>query len=91
MANQPHQFKHRDVVRLLRAGSAAGVSNPTVEVHLPGGTKYILGGEVLPQSKKPAQRRGDAAGKEQPAAGGKKKKSPSGGLSLPARGGQTGT
>jgi hypothetical protein len=51
--NRPHQFKHRDVVRLLRAGSAGGMTKPTVEVHLPSGTKYVLGGEVgAPKPKK---------------------------------------
>jgi hypothetical protein len=84
MVNVPHKFKHRDVVRVLRAGAAGGMSNPTLEVHLPSGTKYVLGGEVLSPSKKSAQR---GAG----AAGGKKKPAPSGGMARPARGGQTGT
>jgi hypothetical protein len=56
MANMPHQFKHRDVVRLLRAGSAGGLTKPTVEVHLPSGTKYVLGGsvpEAPPKKSKP--------------------------------------
>jgi hypothetical protein len=58
MANQPHKFKNRDITRCLKAASAAGVSSPTVEVHLlPGGTtKYVVGGEVMPKEKKSEQR-----------------------------------
>jgi hypothetical protein len=44
MANQPHQFKHRDVVRAFRAAEAAGVPNPTVQVQLPNGTTIVIGG-----------------------------------------------
>jgi len=79
MANAPHKFKNRDITRCLRAASAAGVSRPTVEVHLlPGGTtKYVVGGEVVPPLKKSVSER--------------KKKGAIGGLAFPARGGQTGT
>jgi hypothetical protein len=42
--NQPHQFKHRDVVRAFRAAEAAGVQNPTVQVQLPNGTTIVIGG-----------------------------------------------
>jgi hypothetical protein len=44
MSNQPHQFKHRDVVRAFRAAEAAGVLNPRVEVRLPSGTVLVIGG-----------------------------------------------
>jgi len=82
MPNAPHKFKNRDITRCLKAASAAGVSHPTVEVHLlPGGTtKYVVGGEVVSASKKS----GAAGGKKKPA-------SPIGGAAFPAIGGQTGT
>jgi len=45
MANRVHQFKHRDVVRAVRAAAAAGISNPkTVEIRLPNGTTIAVGG-----------------------------------------------
>jgi hypothetical protein len=45
MANRTHQFKHRDVVRAVRAAAAAGISNPrTVEVRLPNGTTIAVSG-----------------------------------------------
>jgi hypothetical protein len=61
MANQPHQFKHRDVVRAFRAAEAAGVSNPTVQVQLPNGTTLVIGGagetdETLKPTKAPARK-----------------------------------
>jgi hypothetical protein len=42
VANQPHQFKHRDVVRAFKAASAAGVSNPSVQVRCPNGTVITI-------------------------------------------------
>jgi hypothetical protein len=51
MANMPHQFKNRDITRCLRAAHAAGVRSPTIEVHLPGGTRYVVGGEVMPEQR----------------------------------------
>jgi hypothetical protein len=44
MANQPHQFKHRDAVRCLKAASAAGVRDPMVRIRLPNGTELVVGG-----------------------------------------------
>ena len=85
MANRPHQFKNRDITRCLKAASAAGVHRPTVEVHLlpTGGTKYIVGGEVTSQSKKPTQRGADASPRRPPRV--------AGGLAMPALPGATGT
>jgi len=52
-----HQFKNRDITRCLRAASAAGVRSLTMEIHLPGGTRYVVGGEVsAPETKKSVQR-----------------------------------
>jgi hypothetical protein len=93
--NRPHKFKNRDITRCLRAASNAGVTHPTVEIHLmpSGTTKYVVGGEVVPQSKKSEHRGAGVKRRQQTGSivSGKNKKSPSGGLSLPARGGQTGT
>jgi hypothetical protein len=44
MANQPHQFKHRDVVRAFKAAAAAGVTDPKIEFQLPNGTTIVIGG-----------------------------------------------
>jgi len=52
MANQPHAFKHREVVRCLKAASAAGIEHPSVRIRLPGGTEYVVSGAaVSPPSK----------------------------------------
>jgi hypothetical protein len=51
MANQPHQFKHREVVRCLKAASAAGMRDPTVHIKLPNGTEYSISGATAPTSK----------------------------------------
>jgi hypothetical protein len=52
MANTPHQFKHREVVRCLKAASAAGMRDPTVHIKLPNGTEYsISGAAASPPSK----------------------------------------
>jgi propanediol dehydratase large subunit len=42
MANQPNQFKHRDIVRAFKAAEAAGVPNPSVQVHCPNGTVITI-------------------------------------------------
>ena len=61
MANQPHQFKHRDVVRAFKAASAAGVSNPSVHVRCPNGTVITIDSKpdavtaVIPKSGKVRQ------------------------------------
>src|SRR5262245_13681006 len=96
MANQPHAFKNRDITRCLKAASAAGVSHPTVEVHLlPGGaTKYVVGGEVLPQPRKSAERRADKTENAAPGAkrvSGGRPPRVAGGLAMPALPGSTGT
>jgi len=45
MPTRPHQFRHRDVVRAVRAAAVAGISNPkTVEIRLPNGTTIAVGG-----------------------------------------------
>jgi hypothetical protein len=44
MTNQPHQFKHRDVVRAVRAASAAGVQASEVKVVLPSGASIVISG-----------------------------------------------
>jgi hypothetical protein len=44
MANQTQPFKHHHIVRAFKAAEAAGVANPTVEVHLPGGATIVIGG-----------------------------------------------
>jgi hypothetical protein len=43
MANQPHQFKHRDVVRAFKAAAAAGVRDPQVEIQFRNGTTIVIG------------------------------------------------
>jgi hypothetical protein len=58
VANQPHQFKHRDVVRAFKAAAAAGVSNPSVHVRCPNGTVITIDSKpeavtaVIPKSGK---------------------------------------
>ena len=44
MANRPHPFRHRDVVRAFKAASAAGVSNPTVQIRCRDGTEITVAG-----------------------------------------------
>jgi hypothetical protein len=44
MTNQPHQFRHRDVVRAVRAASAAGVQASEVKVVLPSGASIVISG-----------------------------------------------
>ena len=44
MANQPGAFRQHHVTKLLKAAAAAGVPNPSVEVHLlPSGAKLVVG------------------------------------------------
>jgi hypothetical protein len=45
VTNQPHQFKHRDIVRAFRAAEAAGVPNPTVQIRCRDGTEITVGGK----------------------------------------------
>ena len=45
MTNQPHQFKHRDIVRAVRAAEAAGMRDPTVRICLPNGTELVGSGK----------------------------------------------
>src|SRR5262249_60536225 len=62
MVNRPRDFRHHDVVRAFRAARAAGVEHPSIEIHLPGGTRYVLGGVVeAPKPKLSKQRDGDFA------------------------------
>jgi hypothetical protein len=84
MANKPQPFRQFHITRALKAASAAGMRNPTCTVSLPNGTTIAIGSEgSMPKSKKSEQRGAGTAGG--------KKKYPSGGMSRPARGGQTGT
>lgn len=46
MVNRPRDFRHHDVVRALRAATAAGIANPSFTVRLPGGKEYVVGGVV---------------------------------------------
>jgi hypothetical protein len=43
MANKTQKFRHHEIVRGLRAVAAAGVSDPTVQVCLPDGTRFVFG------------------------------------------------
>ena len=62
MVNRPRDFRHHDVVRAFRAARAAGVEHPSIEIHLPGGTRYVLGGAVeAPKPKLSKGRDGDFA------------------------------
>ena len=45
-ANQPHQFKHRDIVRAFKAAEAAGVRNPSVQVQCPNGYVITIDGKL---------------------------------------------
>ena len=59
---RPHNFRHADVKRAFAAARAAGVEHPSIEIHLPGGTRYVLGGVVeAPKPKLSKQRDGDFA------------------------------
>ena len=42
MANRPNQFKHRDIVRAFKAAEAAGVPNPSVQVHCANGATITI-------------------------------------------------
>ena len=53
VANQPQQFKHHQIVRAFRAAEAAGVRNPSVEVHMPNGTTLVIGGGKPAASNRP--------------------------------------
>jgi hypothetical protein len=44
MANQPHAFKHRDVVRIVKAARAAGVDVKAVTVDLHAGKITVAQG-----------------------------------------------
>jgi hypothetical protein len=48
MTNQTHGFKHRDVVRAVRAASAAGVHASEVKVVLPTGATIVISGSGKP-------------------------------------------
>src|SRR5262249_13529341 len=52
MANRPQNFRLHDVRRAIRAARSEGIANPSVEVHLPGGTRYVVGGAVEAPPKK---------------------------------------
>jgi hypothetical protein len=43
MANKTQKFRHHEIVRGLRAVAAAGVRDPTVQVCLPDGTRFVFG------------------------------------------------
>src|SRR5262249_43659831 len=60
MVNRPRDFRHHDVVRAIRAATAAGIPNPSVRIRGPSGIEYyISGGEVTaPETKKSKQPRG---------------------------------
>jgi hypothetical protein len=58
MANSTHQFKHRDVVRAVRAASAAGVHASEVKVVLPTGATIVISGsnsDAVPALKSKAR------------------------------------
>jgi hypothetical protein len=64
VANQPHQFKNRDITRCLKAAIAGGVEHPAVHIKLPNGTEYMVGSfgdksaapaAVIPKSGKTRQ------------------------------------
>ena len=55
VTNQPHQFKHRDVVRAVRAASAAGVQASEVKVVLPSGASIVISGSKPDQAAAPKQ------------------------------------
>jgi hypothetical protein len=79
--NQP--FRQHHLTRALRAARDAGMTNPRVEVRLPGGAQlFVSGGEVVPQSKKSTQR--GALSRDRPPR-------VAGGLAMPALPGATGT
>jgi hypothetical protein len=44
MANRSQPFRQHHIARALRAASAAGMQNPTVEVRLPTGATIVIGG-----------------------------------------------
>jgi len=59
---RPHNFRHSDVKRALRAATAAGVRNPRIEVHLATGGHLVIGsGEVEAPPKKSKNSRADFA------------------------------
>jgi hypothetical protein len=43
MVNKTQKFRHHEIVRGLRAVAAAGVRDPTVQVCLPDGTRFVFG------------------------------------------------
>src|SRR5262245_45150203 len=51
MVNRPLDFKHRDVVRGLKAARAAGIDSPSLRIRTPGGVEYHFGGEVKARGK----------------------------------------
>lgn len=59
MTNQSQPFKAHHVVRALKAAVTAGVTNPSVEVHLPNGTTLVIGsgkpGELASGIPKPGK------------------------------------
>jgi len=59
MANQSQPFRQHHIKRALKAAEAAGMRNPMVEVHLPTGTKLIIGSQPAAKTvSKPVQRKG---------------------------------
>jgi hypothetical protein len=53
MANRSQPFRQHHLARALRAARDAGVTNPRVEVRLPGGAQlFVGGGEVKAAPKK---------------------------------------
>jgi hypothetical protein len=85
MPNKLQPFRSHHIARALRGAAAAGFTNPSIEVRLPTGATIVIAGSGGNKDSQPTKIASSAS------ASGKKKKSPSGGLSMPARGGQTGT
>jgi hypothetical protein len=50
MANKTQKFRHHEIVRGLRAAAAAGVRDPTVQVCLPDGTRFVFGSGQLDET-----------------------------------------
>src|SRR5262245_13958846 len=63
MVNRPLDFRHRDVVRGIRAARASGIDSQSLRIRTPAGTEYYFGGgEVArPNPKKSVERDTDLA------------------------------
>jgi hypothetical protein len=61
MVGRPSQFKHRDVVRAVRAASAAGMQASEVKVVLPTGATIVISGK--PDKAAPAVKVRQRSGK----------------------------